>query len=72
MKQIIENEEKSLNDLINSLYSPAFLYRLLSLIYKCVSVELDQICLVLGTPKYIGILFSLLKSAPPHHKVLIL
>lgn len=37
----IENEEKNLNDLINSLYSPSFLYRLLSLIYKCASAELD-------------------------------
>lgn len=69
---IIENEEKNLNDLINSLYSPSFLYRLLSLIYKCVSAELDQICLALGTPKYISILLSLLKSAPPNHKILIL
>lgn len=38
---MIENEERQMNDLINSLYSPVFLYRLLSLIYKCVAVELD-------------------------------
>lgn len=41
LKEIIENEERQLNEKLNSLYNPEFLYRLLGLIHKCISFQID-------------------------------
>lgn len=71
IKDAILKEEKNLLDLINQIYNPEFLYHLLKLLYKCSSLGLDQVAIVIGNPKYIAILFSLLRSAPPNHKILI-
>ena len=52
------------------LYNPEFLFRLLSLVYKCVILELDQVSIVC-TPKNIAILLSLLRTSPPPAKILL-
>jgi len=71
IKEAILKEEKRLLDLINQIYNPEFLYRLLQLLYKCAALGLDQVSIVVGNPKYLAILYSLLRSGPPNHKMLI-
>ena len=71
IKEAIHKEEKRLLDLINQIYNPEFLYRLLQLLYKCAALGLDQVSIVVGNPKYLAILYSLLRSGPPNHKMLI-
>ena len=72
LKEIIEKEEKSLFDMQNKLYDPDFLYRLLCLIFKCVTMGSDIVSAVVGNPKYISILLSLMKCCPPQHQIIIL
>ena len=71
IKEIIEKEEREMNQTLLNLYNPEFLFKLLMLIFKCSSISLDQVSIVIGNPKYIGIMFSLLQSAPPMHKVIL-
>lgn len=71
IKDAILKEEKNLLNLINQIYNPEFLYHLLQLLYKCTSLGLDQVSIVVGNPKYLAILYSLLRSGPPNHKILI-
>ena len=71
IKEAILKEEKNLLTLINQVYNPEFLYRLLQLLYKCTSLGLDQVSIVVGNPKYLAILYALLRSSPPNHKILI-
>lgn len=72
VKDMVIKEERKLLELTNQIYNPEFLYRLLQLLYKCTAMGLDQVSIVIGNPKYLGILYSLLKTAPPHHKIMIL
>ena len=72
IKELIEKEESNLQEIMGKLYNPEFLYRLLSLVYKCVALGIDHVAIVVGYPKYIAILFSLLRTAPPTHKIMII
>ena len=72
IKEMMEKEEKLLNDKLYLLYNPEFLQRMLNLLFKCVAVGLDEVTVVIGNPKYLGILFSLLLSSSPSHRILIL
>ena len=53
------------------LYNPEFLYRLLMLLYKCVTTGSDYIWAAVGNPKYVSILLNLLMRGPPPHQALI-
>jgi len=67
IKDRLEKEEKIIKELTNKLYNPDFLYRLLMLLYKCVTMGSDHVAVVVGNPKFISVVFSLLKTAPPNH-----
>ena len=72
INDMLKQEEKIIKESTNKLYNPDFLYRLLALIYKCVAMGNDSVSMVVGNPKYIAILFSLLKHSPPNHQILLL
>ena len=70
--ELLRNEERTIKEMANRLYNPDFLYRVLALVYKCVAMGNDSVSMVVGNPKYIAVLFSLLKHAPPNHQILLL
>ena len=72
IKSLIQKEEKEIITNMDNLYNPEFLFRLLILVYKCCSASLDQVSVVLGSPKYIKVLFRLLQSTSPIHRNLII
>ena len=71
LNHLIENEKRILKEMQQRLYNPDFLYRLLALIYKCVTMGSDNVSVVIGNPKYIATLFSLIKHSPSSHQILI-
>jgi hypothetical protein len=72
MKETILNEESNLNAMRNSLYNPDFLYKILMVLYKCLQKGNDVILAAAGNPEYLVEILSLLRTAPPTHKILII
>ena len=68
---LVDREKRILKEMQSRLYSPDFLYKLIALIYKCVTMGSDNVSVVIGNPKYISVLFSLLRHSPSSHQMLI-
>eukprot|EP01017_Pseudomicrothorax_dubius_P029136 TRINITY_DN350_c0_g2_i5.p1 TRINITY_DN350_c0_g2~~TRINITY_DN350_c0_g2_i5.p1 ORF type:complete len:1561 (+),score=580.71 TRINITY_DN350_c0_g2_i5:124-4806(+) len=72
IREMIEREERLIQECEKNLYNPEFLQRLIALLYRCVQSASDHVIIDLGyNAEYLGILLSLLKSAPPQDKMLI-
>ena len=72
IREKIEFEEEQLNDMRNTLYNPDFLYKILTILYKCLLKNNDEIVMAAGNPKYIAIALDLLRTAPPTHRILLI